>query len=105
MAFETFDYDTLIVGDYYEGIDNGRLDEEGNGARDVRFVGRYLGKDDKQILQSLKDPDNRYLRQVYLLMNDDKHGKVWRCFDPETLTHVPEPEEAHIVVDSVAPGE
>lgn len=103
MGYDAFDYDTLVVGDYYEGIDNGKADENGEFSRSIPFVGKFFGVGSDQRLKALTNPDSRASRQVYLLVNDPKYGRAWRAFDPETLTHIPEPSDDQLVVDDPDP--
>lgn len=99
MPYPDYNYSSLIKGAYYQGIDNGRPDDNGNFSREIPFVGKFLGVRDDLMLVVHNNPESRAARQVGLLCNDPKYGRCWRFFDPETLTLIENPTDDQLVED------
>jgi hypothetical protein len=78
-----FDYDSLLAGATYRGsyIRDGKDPEH--------HVGLFGGISADQMLKIIQNPDGK-CRQVALLCNDQKYGRAFRFFEPETLVLVDE---------------
>ena len=81
----TFDYSNLIKNATYQGA------YMRDGKEDVLHVGKFLGMSAEQLLKIQLDPEGK-CRQVALLCDDDKFGKAWRYFEPESLILVDDSE-------------